>query len=43
MSIGFLAELITAYKGRDTETYSIAESTAPHPEAADLPCHEESL
>jgi dolichol-phosphate mannosyltransferase len=29
MSIGFLAELITAYQGRDTDTYSIAERT-PH-------------
>lgn len=27
MSIGFLAELITAYQGRDSETYSIAEET----------------
>ena len=27
MSIGFLAELITAYQGRDTETYSIADTT----------------
>ena len=27
MSIGFLAELITAYQGRDTDTYSIAEQT----------------
>jgi dolichol-phosphate mannosyltransferase len=25
MSIGFLAELITAYHGRDADTYSIAE------------------
>jgi dolichol-phosphate mannosyltransferase len=29
MSIGFLAELITAYQGRDTDTYSIAEQTPP--------------
>ncbi len=30
MSIGFLAELITAYHGRDEDTYSIAErTTAP--------------
>jgi dolichol-phosphate mannosyltransferase len=28
MSIGFLAELITAYQGRDSDTYSIAEETA---------------
>lgn len=34
MSIGFLAELITAYQGRDTETYSIAERTGP----ADAAC-----
>ena len=27
MSIGFLAELITAYQGRDSDTYSIAEQT----------------
>lgn len=27
MSIGFLAELITAYQGRDSDTYSIAEET----------------
>ncbi len=27
MSIGFLAELITAYQGRDADTYSIAEDT----------------
>jgi glycosyltransferase involved in cell wall biosynthesis len=30
MSIGFLAELITAYLGRDEDSYSIAEETAPH-------------
>jgi dolichol-phosphate mannosyltransferase len=29
MSIGFLAELITAYQGRDSDTYSIAETTQP--------------
>jgi dolichol-phosphate mannosyltransferase len=28
MSIGFLAELITAYQGRDEDSYSIAEKTA---------------
>jgi len=27
MSIGFLAELITAYQGRDADTYSVAERT----------------
>ncbi len=33
MSIGFLAELITAYQGRDEDSYSIAEQTdrRPHP------------
>jgi len=30
MSIGFLAELITAYQGRDEDSYSIAEQTVPH-------------
>jgi glycosyltransferase involved in cell wall biosynthesis len=29
LSIGFLAELITAYQGRDSDTYSIAEETPP--------------
>ncbi|HLN26831.1 MAG TPA: glycosyltransferase family 2 protein [Gemmataceae bacterium] len=29
MSIGFLAELITAYQGRDEDSYSIAEQTTP--------------
>jgi glycosyltransferase involved in cell wall biosynthesis len=29
MSIGFLAELITAYQSRDQESYSIAEETSP--------------
>lgn len=28
MSIGFLAEMITAYQGRDEDAYSIAETTA---------------
>ena len=32
MSIGFLAELITAYMGRDSDTYSIAERTSDHRE-----------
>jgi dolichol-phosphate mannosyltransferase len=31
MSIGFLAELITAYRGRDVDTYSVSEETPPHP------------
>ncbi len=30
MSVGFLAELITAYTGRDSDTYSVAEETPPH-------------
>ncbi len=29
MSIGFLAELVTAYVGRDEDSYSIAEKTPP--------------
>src|SRR5262245_774755 len=29
MSIGFLAELITAYTGKDEDSYSIAEGTGP--------------
>ena len=36
MSIGFLAELITAYQGRDSDTYSIAEET-PSTGAATMP------
>ncbi len=35
MSIGFLAELITAYQGRDSDTYSIAEQTPQPAEAAE--------
>ena len=31
MSIGFLAELITAYQGRDEDSYSIAEQTKHDP------------
>jgi dolichol-phosphate mannosyltransferase len=27
MSIGFLAEMITAYAGRDHDSYSVAETT----------------
>ena len=34
MSIGFLAELITAYQGRDEDSYSIAEQT---PASKELP------
>jgi glycosyltransferase involved in cell wall biosynthesis len=34
MSIGFLAELITAYQGRDEDSYSIAEQTTPRLPAA---------
>ncbi len=41
MSIGFLAELITAYQGRDEDSYSVAEVTdrAAQP-AHDLPPHD---
>ena len=35
MSIGFLAELITAYQGRDEDSYSIAEQTAPRVAASE--------
>jgi glycosyltransferase involved in cell wall biosynthesis len=31
MSIGFLAELLIAYHGRDADSYSIAEETSPSP------------
>jgi dolichol-phosphate mannosyltransferase len=41
MSIGFLAELITAYHGRDRDTYSIAEETAADPTAATGTLHEQ--
>lgn len=37
MSIGFLAELITAYQFREADTYSIAEYTAPQTEAEKAP------
>jgi glycosyltransferase involved in cell wall biosynthesis len=38
MSIGFLAELITAYQGRDEDSYSIAESVGEeHPPTANYP------
>lgn len=43
MSIGFLAELITAYQVRDTATYSIAEETPPHDTPAESAQHERSL
>jgi glycosyltransferase involved in cell wall biosynthesis len=33
MSIGFLAELIIAYQGRDEDSYSIAETTPPRRQA----------
>jgi dolichol-phosphate mannosyltransferase len=39
MSIGFLAELITAYQGRDEDSYSIAEETGRGPGAADQESH----
>jgi glycosyltransferase involved in cell wall biosynthesis len=34
MSIGFLAELVTAYMGRDEDSYSIAEKTTAFPRGA---------
>ncbi len=37
MSIGFLAELITAYQGRDSDTYSVAERTQEAVVAVDTP------
>ena len=38
MSIGFLAELITAYTGREADTYSILETAGtPDAESADEP------
>ncbi|HVC97184.1 MAG TPA: glycosyltransferase family 2 protein [Pirellulales bacterium] len=39
MSIGFLAELIIAYQGRDSDTYSIGEETPPRDACADEECH----
>ncbi len=39
MSIGFLAELITAYHVRDADTYSIADRTAQHADK-EPPAHE---
>jgi len=44
MSIGFLAELIIAYQGRDTETYSISEKTdPPEPRPSNQPSAEAPL
>jgi hypothetical protein len=46
LSIGFLAELITAFGGRDADTYSIAECTSnpasstPSKTAVPLATHE---
>jgi glycosyltransferase involved in cell wall biosynthesis len=37
MSIGFLAELITAYQVRDADTYSIAERTPEHADKSTAP------
>ncbi len=37
ISIGFLAELITAYQVRDSDTYSVAERTAEHATRATTP------
>lgn len=47
MSIGFLAELIIAYTGRDSDTYSVAEFTPPHAPTNDaasglIACQEET-
>ncbi len=42
MSIGFLAELITAYHGRDADTYSVAEETPAREHAAGKSLHERS-
>ena len=40
LSIGFLAELITAFLGRDADTYSIAEQTPTHESSAPAGAHE---
>ena len=37
MSIGFLAELITAYQVRDADTYSIADRTPEHADKTTTP------
>ncbi len=42
MSMGFLAELITAYQGRDEDSYSVAERTAEG-RAPGLPRQEEGI
>jgi glycosyltransferase involved in cell wall biosynthesis len=42
MSMGFLAELITAYQGRDTDTYSIAEETPSRQQPTGKSLHERS-
>src|SRR5262249_56408349 len=39
MSIGFLAELLIAYHGRDADSYSIAEETSPGPPRDPEPPH----
>jgi dolichol-phosphate mannosyltransferase len=39
ISMGFLAELITAYTGRDADTYSVLEQTGEVPD--DRPVHED--
>jgi len=39
ISLGFLAELITAYTGRDADTYSVLESTSDAPD--ERPRHED--
>lgn len=43
MSIGFLAELITAYHGRDADTYSVAERIDDASSRAAEPEHERSV
>ena len=40
MSMGFLAELITAYQVRDTDTYSVAERTPEHADRSTPTPHE---
>jgi dolichol-phosphate mannosyltransferase len=43
LSIGFLAELITAFLGRDADTYSVAERTSSEPTEAHHAPHERVL
>jgi glycosyltransferase involved in cell wall biosynthesis len=45
LSIGFLAELITAFLGRDADTFSVAERTSavPSPSSSPLVSHERTL